>query len=452
MGLDAWRILRKGWHTETFGHLFNDAWNQYYRITNPLVGRPLFQDAGVSISYSDLAKHILAIDKFLIDYPKFPLIYRQTKNSENIKINWEDIHTLDLDKRFSAFFEFFLQSYDNSRVFISDHENKRYYLPKDGRYTNSQTVMMNLFSKVQNKSLKKTLMDFYAYLEANDFKFNWGTVRGTVNNEIDQFFQGYEPFILNYDVPSRARDIQTVKKDELISYLSNDKISIKDIPRAYWADRDFVSKVIKHDGVAIRFASERIRSDATFCAPLLDKNPYLLSYLSDTLKSNRDIVLVAVKRNGYVLQFVSKPLRNDADIVREAVKDSTSSFEYASNEIRNNEAFVLALLDEVQSSYDRQQMLRYISNLNILVKVIKKDPHGLNSLSNEFRNNRDLALVALSQNGSVLKNLSSELKDDKELVLATLNAENYSVTYKRELLSYASRRLQNDASLLRELD
>ena len=37
---------------------------------------------------------------------------------------------------------------------------------------------------------------------ANDFKFNWGTVRGT-NNEIDQFFQGYEPFILNYDVPSR---------------------------------------------------------------------------------------------------------------------------------------------------------------------------------------------------------------------------------------------------------
>ena len=189
-GARCMAYFTKGWHTETFGHLFNDAWNQYYRITNPLVGRPLFQDAGVSISYSDLAKHILAIDKFLIDYPKFPLIYRQTKNSENIKINWEDIHTLDLDKRFSAFFEFFLQSYDNSRVFISDHENKRYYLPKDGRYTNSQTVMMNLFSKVQNKSLKKTLMDFYAYLEANDFKFNWGTVRGTVNNEIDQFFKG----------------------------------------------------------------------------------------------------------------------------------------------------------------------------------------------------------------------------------------------------------------------
>ena len=50
VGLDAWRILPKQLHTETISVFTPKIMRgiKYYRITNPLVGRPLFQGAGVS--------------------------------------------------------------------------------------------------------------------------------------------------------------------------------------------------------------------------------------------------------------------------------------------------------------------------------------------------------------------------------------------------------------------
>ena len=160
-------------------------------------------------------------------------------------------------------------------------------------------------------------------------------------------------------------------------------------------DREFVVAAVAQQASALQYASKALQNDREIVMLAVTQNGNHLRHASESLKNDRDVVMVSVGRNGNALRHASESLKNDRDVVLQAVAQKLHSIQYASDELKNDKTFMMALV---------QQQFGV----------------AFTFVSAALKNDKEMVLQAVAQNGKLLWYASDAMKNDEEVVLAAM--------------------------------
>ena len=143
--------------------------------------------------------------------------------------------------------------------------------------------------------------------------------------------------------------------------------------------------------------------------------PKNFASVSNRLKNDKELALVAVKLDGMNLEHVSNDLKNDQQVVLAAVMNQGQALQYASNELKKN--------NEVVSC------------------AVKNDEYAIAYVNYDIEIYRDMALLAVQQDGCFLRELKPSMRDDAEIVCVAMRSC-------EKAKFYASARVQNAINLM----
>lgn len=147
----------------------------------------------------------------------------------------------------------------------------------------------------------------------------------------------------------------------------------------------------------------------------------------------KERALHIVTRTGAMLQKLPADMCDDKDVVSHAVANSGMALEYASPRLRADKEVALLAVKSVGMA------IRFVNgdvihDKDVIHAAIENDPAVYFRV---FEPDLDTIKLTLSLRGSVLCNLAPWMKDDKELVLT-------AVTGSPDAIQYASQRLRDD--------
>lgn len=161
------------------------------------------------------------------------------------------------------------------------------------------------------------------------------------------------------------------------------------------------------------------------------------------MERERQEVIQRVKRNGNLLELEDECWRRDEPVVLVCVHRNHEAFRFASEELRHDESFVWRA---VKTNY---KVLRFVSDdlrrsrTFMLRCVVEHRVHSLSfACEATLRSDREFMLSCIRVHGSALQFASDQLKDDRELVLVAIENNGY--------LKYASPELRSDRAFVRQ--
>ena len=168
----------------------------------------------------------------------------------------------------------------------------------------------------------------------------------------------------------------------------------------------------KGKGKALEVVTIRSEKEALIA---VGKDGMRLATVSNDLCNNGDVVLAAVLENGMALQFASDALRADEEVVFMAVQQNVQALQFASKELRNNQMLQAmcgkqrGLQDAVDTkqrkSTNRGALMSAILDLaeSELIALMQEDGLALAGATADMRDNDDVVLAAVQQNGMALQ-------------------------------------------------
>lgn len=208
--------------------------------------------------------------------------------------------------------------------------------------------------------------------------------------------------------------------------------------------------------------------DKKIMGKLLGVSGYYFSILPEELKADKKWLLALVKKsNGFVFRFFEKSLKNDKEFVLQALKCRASYRDIGSALYSDEDVLREALKNESCFLYASEQLR---SNKEVVKRVLKLNPGSYADLSEEFKNDKELLVLALETCNKekkpigFLEFIPNELRtkeiaqmsvelgvnwlfyfkkynDDESLVLKVLAREG-------ELIDYVSERLRKKYSVV----
>jgi hypothetical protein len=102
-------------------------------------------------------------------------------------------------------------------------------------------------------------------------------------------------------------------------------------------------------------------------------------------------------------------------------------------ELRNNKEVVLEAVKQNGGALEYASMeLR--NDKEIVLEVVKQNGYTLRYASEELRGDKEVILEAVKQNGNTLQFASEELRNDKEVVLEAIRENKYMIKYANDSL------------------
>ncbi|MEK9877369.1 MAG: DUF4116 domain-containing protein [Betaproteobacteria bacterium] len=179
---------------------------------------------------------------------------------------------------------------------------------------------------------------------------------------------------------------------------------------------------------------EELRWDEEKFSPQMGK-------FTEDFYTNRDLIRLVLMTNGSCLKYLSKQFSSDPELVLTA---GFKGFEYASEDLKSNRSFLLLMVDK-----EGPYVLRYahksvlldeeflkgfkLADLSVLIEfgpdelktnrdfvkeVIARNGYDIRHLSDEFKNDFEIALLAVSNNEHAYEFISDEMKANKKIFLA----------------------------------
>lgn len=121
---------------------------------------------------------------------------------------------------------------------------------------------------------------------------------------------------------------------------------------------------------------------------------------------NKKEALELVLQDGRALSKLSKQFRQDEDIVKKALSCGQAIFHFASQELRDNKQMAQIALQFCIKNY--------------------------NCLSQNLKKNKELNLFALHLDGQVFNEIPKELKSDEDIILNSISTCPHAVSYANE--------------------
>ena len=167
----------------------------------------------------------------------------------------------------------------------------------------------------------------------------------------------------------------------------------------------------------------------------INQQKSVMQYAGETILNNKDVVLktIALEEQGFY--YFSDALKDDEEVALEAVSTDAFNFSFVSTRLKDDEEVALNaanLCGEYWSEFDA-----YGRWLNVGFDFFE-------ALSDRLKSDKSFLLDLINLRGGgefALYHFSKEFKDDKDLVLLAVS-KNY------KLIEYVSERLKNDPDIL----
>lgn len=431
------------------------------------------------------------VDNMMIKQQAYDLVYQ---NGYNLKY---------LDKIYQNDEEIVLQAVlQNNKLFkyASNYlRNNKLFVLKIIELTDERFLDISYISsrlKNDNLIIKKAINRHKANIIYASYKIKKELMRKT--NILSKITFQYMPskfkkskhFILknfnnsnNGVIPGFSKKLKN-DKDVIIAGVKNNINSLKNASDKLKNDRNFIKELLlmTENPYVFIYASEKLRSDkelfllamsysvkntknrnlniknnilSSASLDLQQDKEILIQYnfmdelelLSEDVKNNKEKVLQLVRRNYLVFQFCQ--FRNDKMIVWQAIKNDLSLFKYVSPELKNDKSFIIKAI-EVATVSNVDQILQEINkdllrDKEISKKLIERGCYC--KVHNEIKNDEEITLKVLSDNGYNILYISKEIRNDNELF------NKYSrIALKTEssAILYASPQTKNDRKLINE--
>ena len=158
-------------------------------------------------------------------------------------------------------------------------------------------------------------------------------------------------------------------------------------------DDNCVLTAVKQTGSAICHASTRLEHREDMVLLAIQTNEEAVKGVTD-----RDVIMKAVAQKGCVLNYVEDVFKNDKEIVRAAVQNDGYAIDYASDKWRNNrEMLLIAVANNHPDLHDGETCLEWMSD--------------------ELKDDYDVAKMAVSCNPNAYYDVSDRLKKKHEIAL-----------------------------------
>ncbi|KAG2383349.1 hypothetical protein C9374_004686 [Naegleria lovaniensis] len=165
-----------------------------------------------------------------------------------------------------------------------------------------------------------------------------------------------------------------------------------------------------------------VEHDEEFISKRVDL-PLMMKYAQVGLRHDRNFVLKAVKANGSVFKVISK-FRDDKEVVLAALKSNDIRFTSdIPQHFHNDKDCMLAAMEHADHSdyLFFNLILRFFErkDRDVIIAAVKISGNYLQHLSDDFKNDRELLLIAISHNHLLhaLDFASYELKQDAHFIL-----------------------------------
>jgi len=247
-------------------------------------------------------------------------------------------------------------------------------------------------------------------------------------------------------------------KDEL--RLKDEYNKIKPILKFFSKDKEFLKKILLKNWYIFKYFDENKKNDIEFIKIFLtsyfnSKNKKQLKKLS---KEQQKIVKATVKDqlNEFEYSNYTDGQKLYIDFLTVLIKLSkcrigrlTIEFyygiitpEFIPNKLKYKNKEIITKLLELQRNLDFMKHMdsRLKKDISFAKKLIRINPEVLSYFDEEVRDNYDIALLCIKK-GGLLKNVSKRLTDNEEIKKLALK-NNFNN------ISYASKRLRNDAELI----
>lgn len=246
-------------------------------------------------------------------------------------------------------------------------------------------------------------------------------------------------------------------------------------------NKDVVIAAVKNREKAMMFVSEELKCNKDVIRSALVRRNTLrseegiaFSFLPDKIKDSEIIVLMSIPMFGGAFQYISERLKKDEDFLVDAALVNIKILKYIDKKFLKDENFIQRILDNLKryilsSKKDIAKFFNVIilDNENMIKEIIKKAgyenfkyasarlkesrdyvleiipivPKTYELIDSRFRDDKEVTLSAVRNDGMNLRLASWRLLEDKEIVIEAVKNNPHS-------LQFADDKLQDDEELL----
>ncbi|EFC36692.1 predicted protein [Naegleria gruberi] len=184
-------------------------------------------------------------------------------------------------------------------------------------------------------------------------------------------------------------------------------------------DRQLILDCILSERKVLENLNEEFRNDRELIRLAVKQHYGALEYASDELKNDRELVLEAILFDSTNFTFASKELRMDTEILEcTIIKDSTF-LEYAPESVRRDREFVLRAIRNSFNTISQYFGYNLKEDRDLILEHAKRTG-SIETLPQEFKQDREIVLTAIQLYGSEFKYASRSLLNDRELLIIAL--------------------------------
>ena len=240
------------------------------------------------------------------------------------------------------------------------------------------------------------------------------------NPDIYQYLS--EEFRSNKELASRSLEKDGKNLQYLPDSLKSDKELLM-IALNNSQEQSFSWGVIK-SGELLEFTAAEIKKDKSFILNIMRSNINCFEYVDETLRSDEEVMMMAINLDQRNFRYVTKEIKEKIksnrpqliELIRSGI-DLDYFFEYQ-NQCTDKELVLLAL----EFSYCRQNIIspELKKERDLAFKLVLKDGGNIRYIPEEFQNDKEFIIAAVSKWVYYYERLDPIYRKDKDIAIAAL--------------------------------
>jgi hypothetical protein len=218
--------------------------------------------------------------------------------------------------------------------------------------------------------------------------------------------------------------------ESLIKYKSNVQLGLE-ILKFDWRylehlnclqnEKKIILKVVRENGLALQFAEPKLTNDEDIVAAAVGNNGMSLQFVGNAIKeilvNDKQIMISIIQNNGLTLQFACSEVKSNKETVLIAVKNDGLSLKYANDSLKEDPTIIM---EAIKQNIDSFKYCHLLENEEIFKYLFQNNYKFPSWISPKIKNNKEIMLIAVTQNGMVLEFLKDDFKKDRDIVRASI--------------------------------
>lgn len=218
-----------------------------------------------------------------------------------------------------------------------------------------------------------------------------------------------------YVLEAIKKDFYTIKhSSEILKDYANEKWEkIKAILPRYKDDKEILLEAIKCKAEAFVWASNRLKNDKEFVLSAVREDGLILELVPIRLKKDPQVVHAALRNTINAIVFASEDLQNDEETINLVVNDKVFF-----KQLENNRKYVMAVakVNGMMALERADDLLK--DDFDVVMTAIKQDGKALQYASERLKQNKEIVEESVKNLVSPLSVMPVEFKKNKPFVLA----------------------------------